>query len=363
MAALLDEHKQYIDEVTNAPLVAGKLYVGTKGNAPKTNPKPIFSDRELTIALSQPQILDAFGKTTNKVWTDGEYSLQVDNSNDVQKFQDLDAGETASSGITTLSNIQGTNAITAEASTTITEYTDKEIYTWAVLITNTGAATLSIDSLDADPLVFANSAPVVSGDLLVGRIISAQRNNTNSNFEILNHKVDITTGDEKLTIKTVADAGWVMEDDGSIGNASSSASNRANADTEALFTLLYNNMSDAECPVSSGRGANAAADFAANKNLTIPLALGRTLAISGSGSGLTARTLGDTLGEETHVQSAAELGVHNHASSAFSSTNVFLASSGASGVANDGSNTGNTGSSNAFNVMQPTAFRNLMIKL
>jgi hypothetical protein len=88
-----------------------------------------------------------------------------------------------------------------------------------------------------------------------------------------------TTGDAKLTYKTTADATWILLDDGSIGDASSSATTRANADTSALFVLLYNAVpalvvqNSAGTPVS--RGASAAADFAAHRRLVIPKTLGR----------------------------------------------------------------------------------------
>lgn len=178
------------------------------------------------------------------------------------------------------------------------------------------------------------------------------------------HLQSFTTGDVKFTYKTSADTGFVLCDDGSIGNASSSGSNRANADTEDLFTLLWNNMTDSECPVSSGRGGSAAADFSANKNLTIPLTLGRAIGIAGSGSGLTARILGDTVGEETHAQITAELASHAH--------NITVeANTSAAAFVNAGSVGGGTftatsqseGSGTAFNVVQPTTFMNVMIKL
>jgi hypothetical protein len=54
--------------------------------------------------------------------------------------------------------------------------------------------------------------------------------------------VGFSTGDVKLTIKTSADTGWVMMIDRSIGNASSGGTERANADTEDLFTLLWTNL-------------------------------------------------------------------------------------------------------------------------
>lgn len=64
--------------------------------------------------------------------------------------------------------------------------------------------------------------------------------------------------------------GWVRDNGRTIGSASSGATERANADTSALFSYLWNNFSNTICPVSTGRGANATADFDANKTITLP---------------------------------------------------------------------------------------------
>jgi hypothetical protein len=144
---------------------------------------------------------------------------------------------------------------------------------------------------------------------------------------------DWTTGDVKVTLKIVADAGWVMFDDGTLGDASSGATTRANADTEDLFTLLWTNAADAQCPVSTGRGVSAAADFAAHKTIALPTALGRAIAVAGAGSGLTSRALAEILGSEdavvvahTHTNTLSDPG-HVH------DINVGSAGSGLSAVA------------------------------
>ncbi len=92
-----------------------------------------------------------------------------------------------------------------------------------------------------------------------------------------------STGDVKLTLKAVADTSWVLMNDTTIGDATSGATGRANADTAALYALLWNNVVDQWAPVSSGRGANAAADFAAHKKIALPKTLGRALAGYGTG--------------------------------------------------------------------------------
>jgi hypothetical protein len=70
--------------------------------------------------------------------------------------------------------------------------------------------------------------------------------------------------------------GFVRANGRTMGNASSGGTERANADTSALFTFLYN--ADANLAVSGGRGASAAVDYAANKTIALPDWRGRALA-------------------------------------------------------------------------------------
>jgi hypothetical protein len=174
-----------------------------------------------------------------------------------------------------------------------------------------------------------------------------------------------STGDAKLTFKTAADPGWIMANDGTIGNAASGGTTRANADTVALYTLLWTNISNTWCAVSTGRGASAAADYAANKTLAIPKMLGRALAEAGAGSGLTSRALGEYLGEENHVLTTAELAAHSHQEVLATSGSGNGPASSAQGVGTVSAtlSTQPAGGGSAHNTMQPTAFLNTMIKL
>ena len=124
------------------------------------------------------------------------------------------------------------------------------------------------------------------------------------------------TGDVKLTLKVVADPGWVLMNDGSIGNPASGGTARANLDTQSLFMLLYANIPALILQDNTGatvaRGATALADFTANRRLVLPAVLGRALAAAGAGAGLTSHTLGMITGEEKHALSAAEMAAHTH---------------------------------------------------
>ena len=117
---------------------------------------------------------------------------------------------------------------------------------------------------------------------------------------------NFSTGDVKMTLKTAADSGWIMANDLTIGNAGSGAYYQ-NANAAALYALLWNNVSNTYAPVTGGRGANAAADFAAGKPIHLTAMLGRALCVAGTGSGgnATAHALGSSLGDEA-------LSNHNH---------------------------------------------------
>lgn len=83
---------------------------------------------------------------------------------------------------------------------------------------------------------------------------------------------------------STAPAGWCLMGGRTIGNSLSGATERADDDTENLFTGLWNSIANAQLPIQdsngilSSRGVSAAADFAANKRLPLPDLRGRTLA-------------------------------------------------------------------------------------
>ncbi len=86
----------------------------------------------------------------------------------------------------------------------------------------------------------------------------------------------LQTGDLKVRYGTGTHAGWVRANGRTIGSALSGASERANLDCQELFEFLWGE--DPNLSVSGGRGANAAADWAADKTIALPDWRGRTLA-------------------------------------------------------------------------------------
>lgn len=86
----------------------------------------------------------------------------------------------------------------------------------------------------------------------------------------------IPTGTMMMFGATTAPTGYVRCNGRTIGNAASGATERANADTSSLYEFLWTNYIDAVLAVSTGRGASAAADYAANKTIALPDLRGRS---------------------------------------------------------------------------------------
>jgi hypothetical protein len=154
---------------------------------------------------------------------------------------------------------------------------------------------------------------------------------------------------------------WIKYIDGTIGNASSGGTVRANADTVDLFTLLWNNTIDGDCPVSGGRGASAAEDFAANKNIRLPLINGYTLI---NAANLSEYRLAQSVGAKTHSLTEPENAAHSHSTGYTVTTGSLTTSVWAAGTRTDTSiSTGVSGAGQAHNIMQPSTAIYYFIKL
>lgn len=89
------------------------------------------------------------------------------------------------------------------------------------------------------------------------------------------------TGDMKWRLDKDPQIGWVRLNSLTIGNATSGATERANADTQNLFVYIWTKFSQPSgnviCPVVGGIGASALADYNASKQITLEDARGHSL--------------------------------------------------------------------------------------
>jgi microcystin-dependent protein len=156
---------------------------------------------------------------------------------------------------------------------------------------------------------------------------------------------------------TTAPSGWVRAAGRTIGSAASGATERANADCQALFEHLW--TVDSNLTVSTGRGASASGDWAANKTITLPDYRERVPAglatMGNTDAGLIADSLlaandSSTLGAKGGVDdvalTVAQMPSHNHTGSSMGSAGAHSA------VQNTGSQNFSGGS---FNIREPDA--------
>jgi microcystin-dependent protein len=241
------------------------------------------------------------------------------------------------------------------------------------------------DLPEAGPLAAADQMPVVQGGATVRASVTQLRTAAGVGLlQAANNLSDLTdaaaargnlglgsaavmdggqfamTGEVRLWLGAAAPAGWRLLNGDTIGAAGSGAVWAA-AEAEPLYAFLWDNLADGEAPVSGGRGAAAADDFAAGKALTLPDARGRVPLGAGAGPGLTARVLGTTGGEEAHQLTIAEMPSHSHG---ISSGNDECAhgSSRLQTVRHEGYQSGSTGGDQPHNTMPPWLSLSLIVK-
>lgn len=142
-------------------------------------------------------------------------------------------------------------------------------------------------------------------------------------------------GDIKMSIRSDAHAGWLKCDGSAI--------------SRSVYTDLF-----AVIGTNFGVG-NGTTTF------NLPDSRGRVLGSIGTGTGLTARTLGQTTGTETHTLTVSEIPSHTHSVDLIPDGTQSIAAAGGGGLtAADEVRTtitsGSTGGGGAHNNMQPTLF-------
>jgi hypothetical protein len=281
------------------------------------------------------------------------------------------------------------DALTATYTPAITGLVDGELFFLRAAAANvTTTPTFAPNGFGPYTITKLGGSAVAVGDI-AGNLaeIVLRYNLANARFELLNPSNNsiingaASSGDVKLT---------------------SCSSNSNSALNQALFTLMFNNISDSNAPIFTSTGAGttragqgtAAAAWAANCRMSLPKTLGRALAVAGSGSGLSARALGATVGAETNalssltqipqftpagtvsngaitsmtvnVGSAAGGGPLNITTGAFSTSATWnFGNSGLSFTQNGSTFSGNavgSASPSSFSIMPPETFLNAMIK-
>lgn len=208
-------------------------------------------------------------------WSAGDIASALITAGDLQTFAQTPQVQTGSTN--TAVDTGAANAYSVVLTPAITAHIKGMPIFWQAGAGNgnTGASTFN-DGAGALPLVNPDGTALGSGTVVGNgfyisiadgaghfQLISASN-------EALSSQGIATTGDMKFRPTNEAIPGWLVANALTIGNATSGGTGLASATALALFTWHWTNFSNTQCPVvPSGRGASAAADFAANKTIQV----------------------------------------------------------------------------------------------
>lgn len=157
------------------------------------------------------------------------------------------------------------------------------------------------------------------------------------------------------SVVSIQDAYWLRVADGlTFGNGTSGATNLG-LNYYNLYVFFYTTYSNTVCPVSTGRGTDAIADWNAGKTLTINVTGARLIGNAGAGATLTTRAAGASGGGEnvlkphTHTFTNAGANPDGHVP-INASTNTFAATAALTGGANKFIETGSGGGDGIVNL-------------
>lgn len=210
-------------------------------------------------------------------------------------------------------------------------------------------------------------------------------------WQLVGYPSPFKTGDVKENIGTTLESGWLWANGQTVGNAASNATGRANPDTEALFTKIWTEIPSAASPiytsagVLSTRGASAAADYAANKAITILNKCGRVsaglttmggvtapagLLTGDTATGVNGAVIGATGGAQSHSLTSQQNGLHTHVVEqslvydfSTGSTSRFALLPKTAGYVDSNTISDASGNGDVHNNVQPTVITSFMIKL
>lgn len=257
-------------------------------------------------------------------------------------------------------------------------------YTIYVKIANTNTAastsTLQVNGLGTKSIVAMIEGvlgTIPANTLIVGMIAQFVFDAATQDWKLINPNITNASGiigEVRWGHFTASEvpSGWFFYEEGTIGNAASGATVRANADVEALYTFYWNNYSspsgNAKMTVSGGLGASALADFSANKQMDLPHLGGRSLGVAGTVTPTPTTpftsTSAEVIGNSTHTLTVAQMPAHTHT---YDFPTYRIDEGNKFGPdwnrATESFTTGSRGGGEAHSIMQPSTYMNVMIKL
>ena len=197
LSAFAGAGAQFFD-ANGAPLTGGLLYTYLSGTS---TPTTTYTSRDGTANNTNPNVLDAAGRTPAEIWLDGGvlYKFVLKSSTYVQigSYDSIPAINDTTS-ISNLISVAGTNALTGLATPVLVGYAAGAQYSFIAQNTNTAAVTIDIDTLGVKSITKFGTTPLAAGDIVAGAIVLIEYDGTR--FQLLN----VTNNSFKFIVEPTA---------------------------------------------------------------------------------------------------------------------------------------------------------------
>jgi hypothetical protein len=182
---------------------------------------PVVTGTTISSTWANNTLSDIATALTGSVSADGQTPIIANIPMSNFKFTGLGAGsaltdsvtygQVQNSGYTYLTSVAGTNTITATATPTATAYATGQHFRFIAAATNTGAATLNINSLGAKAITKLGTTALTGGEIVIGAMVCVSYDGTQFQLESINstpptqlRSITATVAANALTLGTAA---------------------------------------------------------------------------------------------------------------------------------------------------------------
>ena len=176
-------------------------YNGTGTFNINTAGQPVVTGTTITSTAFNLLTADLASGLTTALTKDGQTTPTANIPMGTFKITGLGAGSAATdaaqygqlqAGATTIATVSGTDTLTGTLAPAITAYATGNLFSFVAVATNTGAATINLNSLGAKSITKSGTTALVAGDLVSGQVYLIEYDGTR--FQLINQSVPLPSG-------------------------------------------------------------------------------------------------------------------------------------------------------------------------
>ena len=176
-------------------------YNGTGTFNINTAGQPVVTGTTITSTAFNLLTADLASGLTTALTKDGQTTPTANIPMGTFKITGLGAGSAATdaaqygqlqNGATTIATVSGTDTLTGTLAPAITAYATGNLFSFVAVATNTGAATINLNSLGAKSITKSGTTALAAGDIVSGQLYLIEYDGTR--FQLLNPSIPTPSG-------------------------------------------------------------------------------------------------------------------------------------------------------------------------